>query len=383
MVRWLLILWASCVALPLNAQDVRLMILHDHDSLVPSEMASLLIRGEYDLTVSLEDMQFPNSPAYDWMQTARDDWRKERVNGRLLQIFERRIALFPREAGPLTIGPVSHDLTYVTADGGRAQISVTAAPTTLNVLPYPADHPPLAARALTLNDELSASPGQLRQDEVLTRRVTIEALGTLAHYLPPRPDIRQPWMISFTAPEIRETVLTEDGPVARLEWEWQLRPHTGEPAILPGMGFPWFDTDTRQIEVAPIRPIPFGLAGFGANFGAAQHPAGRSALIWAVPLLAFLISLSLLLMGFRPAEAPRIKDRLRRFWPSPHIRAMRIAAKAGDLAALREAVSLHQHQDRKPRDTAALDRQIYGREPDPEFDAQRWLREYLGARPTR
>ncbi|MDB6177202.1 hypothetical protein PAF17_06730 [Paracoccus sp. Z330] len=369
----LIVILPGCMA---GAQDARLMILHDHGNPVVSEMVRLRIRGEYDLTISLEDMQFPDSPEYDWVQTARDDWHKERVNGRLLQIFERQIAVFPRRAGRLHIGPVHHDLTYVTADGGRAEISVPAPQTTLNVQPFPADHSPLAARSLTLTDQLSAEPGQLKQDEVLTRKVTIEALGTLPHYLPPRPDLRQPWMISFTAPEIRESILTSEGPVARVEWEWQLRPHTGEPAILPGFGFPWFDTMSRQIEVAPMKPIPFGLAGFGANFGAAEAPGFRNAWLVVVPLLSFLISLTLLIYRFRPHS---MAAWLRRLLPSPHIAAMKTAAARNDLPALRRAIDLHETRTGMHHDTSALDRQLFGASPMTQFDAGVWLRSYLGA----
>lgn len=231
-----LILWLALTGLAGAQGDTKLRILHDHGNPVVSEMVELTIRGEYDLTVSLEEMIFPNSPDYDWIQIARDDWHKERVNGRLLQIFERKVAVFPSRDGPVRIGPVTHRLTYVSGDGKRAVAEVTAPAVTLNVKPFPGEYRPLSARKLVLTDELSASPGQLKQNEVLTRRVTIEAEGTLAHYLPPRPDLRQPWMISFTAPEQRETVMTDQGPLARVVWEWQLRPHTGEPAILPGTG---------------------------------------------------------------------------------------------------------------------------------------------------
>ncbi|WP_372800056.1 hypothetical protein [Paracoccus seriniphilus] len=378
MVRLLLICLALLMPAPAMSQEARLMILHDHGNPVQSEMVRLRIRGEYDLTISLEDMQFPNSSAYDWIQIARDDWHKERVHGRLLQIFERQVAVFPRQPGPVTVGPLSHDLTYVTTGGGREQITVTAPEITLNVHPFPADHSPLSARDLTLTDELSAQPGALKKDEVLTRRVTIEALGTLAHYLPPRPDIRQPWMISYTKPEIRETVLTEDGPVARVEWEWQMRPHTGEPAILPGIGFPWFDTDSRQIRIAPLKPIPFGFAGFGTNFEATQAPAS----VWllaGVPLLSFLITLLVLLLRRRPARRRQLRLRLRRLLPSPHVRAMKAAARRGDLPAQRKAIALHEERSGTSTDTSSLDRQIYACDHQADFNPTVWLQSYLAA----
>lgn len=374
-----LLVWLALAGAALAQGDARLMVLHDHGNPVVSEMVTLTIRGEYDLTVSLEDMQFPNSTDYDWIQLSRDDWHKERVNGRLLQIFERRVALFPRRPGSVTVGPVSHRLTHVQDDGQRAETTVTAAPVTLSVQPFPADTPPLAASRLILADDLSAEPGRLGKDEILTRRVTIEALGALAHHLPARPDLSEPWLILFSQPELRETVLTDAGPVARVVWEWQLRPRTGEPAILHAAAFPWFDTDSRQVEVAPLKPIPFGFVGFGSNFGAPDQQAWRNWPIAAASLGAGLAaSLALLLHGQGLLPWAALRRRMRRLRPGPHVRAMRRAAAAGDLAALRAAAERHLHwRGRQPPALLAdLDCQLYAAAPPPGFDARRWLRAF-------
>lgn len=377
-----LLLWLSLM-LPAAAQgDTKLRILYDHGNPVVSEMVRLTIRGEYDLTVSLEEMVIPNSPDYDWIQIARDDWHKERVNGRLLQIFERKIAVFPSRDGEVTVGPITHHLTYVQGNGQRAETDVTAPAAVLNVKPFPGDYRPLSAKKLTLTDELSAQPGQLKQNEILTRRVTIEAQDTLAHYLPPRPDLSQPWMISFTAPEERETIMTENGPVARVVWEWQLRPHTGEPAILPGTGFPWFDSANRRVEIAPLDPIPFGFSGFGANFGNTDDGnALRNRMVSvAVLLTAFISGLVLLLWRRSPMRSHVLLARLRRMLPSPHMREMRNAAGRNDLTGLRSAAERHLvWLGLSPRGLGALDRQLYAAAPAPDFDALGWLKNFRKA----
>lgn len=385
MVRFILllpILWLSLNGLALSQGDTKLRILHDHGNPVVSEMIELTIRGEYDLTVSLEEMTFPDSTDYDWAQIARDDWHKERVNGRLLQIFERKLAIFPNHAGEITIGPVTHHLTYVTDDGQRAETDVIAPAISLEVKPFPDDHRPLAAHHLELTDELSAQPGQLKQDEVLTRRVTIEAQGTMAHFLPPRPDLSQPWMISFTSPEIRETTITENGPQARVVWEWELRPRTGEHAVLPGIGFPWFDTEKRRIVVAPLKPIPFGIAGFGSNFGgSAQTLTLRNVAITATAVLApFICGMGLLLGHYAPMRGSAILLRLRRFLPSPHSGKLRRAARQHDLTALRDAAEKHLRWYGLPvSGLAALDRQLFSPSPPADFDTMTWLTDFRNA----
>lgn len=378
-IRLTLLIWLLTAALARAEVDARLMILHDHGNPVVAEMILLTVRGEYDLTVSLEDMQFPDSPDYDWIQIARDDWRKERVNGRLLQIFERRIAVFARHDGPLTVGPVTHHLTYVTEDGLRDTADVTAPPVQIGVKPFPGDYRPLGARQLTLTDELSADPGRLKKDEVLTRRVTIEALGALSHHLPPRPDLRQPWMISFTQPELRETVPTPDGPVSRVVWEWQLRPHTGEPAILPAFAFPWFDTNNRRIEIAAMKPIPFGFVGFGTNFGTTSERRVYSRLLAGTLLAAGMIAaLAIMLRGQGLAGQARIGQRLRRVRPGPHLPALRSAARLGDLPRLRAAAMAHLawRGDPVPPVMSVLDQQLFAAVPPDGFNAERWLQDF-------
>ena len=150
---------------PLAPGEARLLILHDHGNPVVAEMVRLTLRGEYDLTVSLESLTFPSSDAYDWMQIDRDRWFQERIGGRMIQIFERDIALFPRRAGDLTIGPLTHNLTNITRSGVREEVSVTSGTTRLTVKPFPHSGRPLTARRLVLTDELSAPPGRLAKAE--------------------------------------------------------------------------------------------------------------------------------------------------------------------------------------------------------------------------
>ena len=379
----LVALIAALLAGPAAAQgDVRLMVLHDHAAHVVAEMIPLTIRGEYDQTVTLENMVFPDSEAYDWVQLTRDDWHKERVKGRLLQIFERKIALFPRQAGPLEIPPITHNLTVATDSGPRPQIAVTSDPVRLNIQPFPGGHRPLAASALRITDELSADPGTLRDGEVLVRRVTIEAAGTLPHLMPPRPDIRAPWLISFTSPEERSATLTPDGPVSTVVWEWHLRPRTGEPGVMPAAAFPWFDTDSRHVEVAPLKPIPFGFASFGANFQTGRPAPALTLAVAALVIGGGLIAgLAVMLRGQGLASGPGRAALLaiRRLLPSPQGPALRRAARAGDLPGLRAAADRHLRHLGVPGDLpvlAGLDRALYGPDPKADFDPVRWLAEF-------
>lgn len=373
------------VALPARADSLR-MIIPDIRPVV-GEMIPITIRGEYTGPISIEKMVFPDSASYDWMQVSRDKWADERVDGKLFRTFERHIAVFPRQPGTLTIGPVTHTLTK-SVGMTRPVSEVMAQPITLAVLPYPGGGRPLAARNVTVTDEFSKDPSKLREGETFTRKITLKAEGTMAHLLPPRPLIREPWLISFAAPELRETHLTKEGPVAIAIWEWTLRPHTGERGSLMPIQFPWYSTLLRKREGALTLPVEIGLASFGENFGGAASPPARLKLqAAALGLTGLAVALIAGLMGFAPANRQALAARLRRLRPNPHKRALRRAAANGDLMTLRRAAQDYAAAETRlgrqidPTPIAELDSALFAPNAAPEnFDRQSFLRRLLTRR---
>lgn len=335
---------------------------------VTGEMVQVTLRGEYTSTIALETLSFPDAPSYDWVQLVRDQWRDEQVDGRRVRVFERRLALFPRQAGTLTVGPVVHHLTVVGADNRRRPVAVTAPAVSLSVAAFPGEGAPVSARDLTLDDRLSSPPGSLRDGETLVRRVTLTAAGTLPHLLPPRPTLREPWLISFAAPEQREMRLTPEGPVTTVVWEWHLRPKTGEPGVLPAVRIAWLDTSSRQMRSADLPAIPFGYASFDGNRrGADVLPAGQAGLALATVAAGTVAGAGFALTGLSRRRRAEALNRLRRLWPfDPTRRAMVRALHRGDLIAARRATEQHVQRRRTlglsltGLETATLDRALYG-----------------------
>jgi hypothetical protein len=385
LVKRLAILLLLLVAAAADARAETLRLLVPEMTPVVGEMIPLTVRGEYTSRIALETLTFPDSDAYDWMQLARDDWREERVDGRTVLVLERRIALFPRKPGPVTIGPLTHHLTVFADGGGRAQLDVLAEALTVEVAPFPADGVPLAASALTLEDSLSATPGALRDGENLIRRVTLTADGTLPHFLPPRPTLRAPWLISFSAPEVREMKPTSQGPVTTVVWEWHLRPKTGEPAVLPPIDIPWFDTVSRQMQTAEIPAIPFGYASFSADrSGTERLPGAQVATAFAVFAAGLLAGLVLTLAGASPHRKSRVLKLLKRRSPlDPTHRALKTAARTENLTALRAAAERYLARRRDlglpvpDAVTADLDRALYSEDGAQPFSAERFRRELV------
>jgi hypothetical protein len=371
-------LWPLAAGAEITGQ---LEILADPEQVVVGEMIPVTLRGTYKGHITNEDLTLAPSPHYEWIQTARDTWTDTRIDGALVKVFERQIAVFARRDGPLTIGPFTHHLKTPGASG-LDDVAMTAAPITLPIAPFPADAPPLAARHLTLTDALSADPGRLEDGEILIRRVTLDAKDALAHQLPLQPPLRTPWLITFTGPETRETEARPDGPEASVTWEWHLKAKTGAPGVLPEVPIQWFNTQTRQMETLTLPAIPFGYASFAENAATApQLPQAtqRSALaLFAASLLAALLWMALSLQWI---ERKALRQWVLRRLPDPSRKAVRRAARAGDLTALGQALDAHKRRCQRagvPLPDSAMDRlnrALFGRETN-VFDAGQFIEEF-------
>lgn len=377
-----LLIWLLGVLPALAGGDdqARLRIIASNLQPVVGEMIAVTIRGEYAQRITLEKLELPSSQDYDWIQLDRDSWRDERIDGRQRKVFERRLAIFPRSAGRLTLGPVTHQLTIAEA-GTYRQIGVVTPSIDLSVAPFPVEGRALAASGLQVTETLSASPGALRDGETLTRTVEITATDTLSHMLPERPLMAAPWLISIAAPERRETINTPDGPVSIVVWEWQLRPKTGAPGVLPEITFPWFDTTTRDMKTARLQPIPFGYASFSADTsGAASSPRSWKLLL---PLAAGMVAgLGWLLSGAEVASRQRLAQILARMAPDPTVAPLRQAARGDDLFALRRAAEAYTDRRRRlglpvqQRALDSLDQALFSDQGGAQFDREAFLRNF-------
>ncbi|UIJ73170.1 hypothetical protein [Aurantimonas sp. HBX-1] len=375
------------------ARDARLTVEIDPLPATPfeGEMILITVRGLYDVTVGLERLVQPDLRNFGWVQLGRDSWTTQRIEGRQLTVYERRLALYPETAGDLTIAPFIHRLTLVAANGERFVHDVVSPPVTVKVDPRPATIGGwwLPARSLTYSDEWDRDPAMLANGETATRTVRIEATGVPANALPPPPKMLAPWLISFIAPEQRSVELTENGPVSTVVWKWRMRPVSSEPGRLEAFHIPWFDTSSRQMRdvvlnsqriafAAMAEPPASGVAGFFVANAALLAGAG-----------SFLAVLALGLPGRRLRSRAELARLVRRVLPDRDARMLRRAARRGDLPASRRAASglaaRSAGAQRAARRQAlfALDRHLYGREPAAAgFDLKAFVRSMLGRRPT-
>ncbi|MGQ7793648.1 hypothetical protein ACUN0C_14660 [Faunimonas sp. B44] len=358
------------------------------------EMIRVTIRGSYSvrLRITLNALAQPELPNVTWMQVTRDAWRRETVDGKQMQIFERRLALFPRQAGRVEIGAFRHQLTLATADGKRVVQEVRSAPVTLETAPRPSTESWwMPASELRLTDEWDRRPDRLGREEIARRTVTLEAVALPAQLLPPQPKLRASNVIMFSDPEERTTKFTQDGPVSQVVWRWTVRPASSAPARVEAYTIPWFDTVARQVREAELAPSSVAFAdavSAEAGSGASTVAAGAYAGFIGVGI-GILAGLMTLLSGSRLRGRHDLRQVLTRWLPDSDLAGMKAAAKRRDLHVMRSCA--HRFAMRAGREwyppppvlqrcLSELDRYVFGSPSvGSTFDTEAFLGGYLRA----
>ncbi len=148
----------------------------------------------------------------------------------------------------------------------------------------------LPAKSVKISDNWEPAPDKIPFGETAHRVLTIEAKGLTTDRLRAPPLLRAPGVISFVGPVDRRTIVTDDGPIARVAYSWDVRPVSITPATAPAIHIPWFDVATRKIRdaVAPEREVAFINAARRAREASATSETFHLLSVW--PLAAFTMS---------------------------------------------------------------------------------------------
>ena len=99
------------------------------------EMVIATLRGTYSMNITQEKVEMPQMRDIEWIQLEKGTWDTYVVEGRTLQVFERRYAVFPRRAGTLTFKPVIQLIVAIDRQGTRREIELKSEPVTLQGAP--------------------------------------------------------------------------------------------------------------------------------------------------------------------------------------------------------------------------------------------------------
>jgi hypothetical protein len=201
--------------------------------------------------------------------------------GRDFIVRERRYAVFPQQAGTLTIGPVTFE-AMVIPDRGFSRVQRFRSDV-LELAVQPAVAPPpalagaawLPAQRLTLTEQWTEPGDELAVGIPRTRSIGVEALGLLETQLPDvlletQAGIRQ----YGDRPELTREI-TPAGLLSRRTVSYAVIAQTPGEVTLSGVRLPWFNVATQRWEVAELAPLPMRITP--STDVAAAEPAAEPA----------------------------------------------------------------------------------------------------------
>ena len=179
--------------------------------------------------------------------------------GRNFVVRERRYAVFPQQAGALTIGPVTFE-AMVIPDRGFSRVQRFRSDV-LDLTVEPAVAPPAAlagaawlpAQQVTLTEQWS-EPDELAVGIPRTRTIVIEGLGLLETQLPDIPLESQPGVRQYADQPELEREITAEGLKSRRSVSYAVIAQTPGELTLAGVRLPWWNVAAQRWEVAELPP---------------------------------------------------------------------------------------------------------------------------------
>lgn len=184
------------------------------------------------------------------------------------RVVERRYAIFPQQAGQLSLAPIRFEGQARDANGQlkflRDQQQLYDVPVKPVPDAYPADQPWLPARSLALAEGGLPPAGELNAGANLTRKITLHADGLPTEALPPLPQETPAAIRSYPESPLRNTETTVDGLRSTLQQEAALVPVQAGDVVLPAIRIPWWNTETDQLEQAILPERRYTITGNSA-----------------------------------------------------------------------------------------------------------------------
>jgi hypothetical protein len=180
--------------------------------------------------------------------------------GRNFRVRERRYAIFPQQAGSLTVGPVTFEAMVIPTRGFSRVQRLRSATVDLEVLPAVAPPPELAgaswlpAASLTLTEDWADDADEFSLGVPRTRILTVTADGLLETQLPEidladAAGIRQ----YPDQPELKREIMAGGLRVERVERYAVIAQAAGS-TTLPAVELPWWNVRDERWEVARLEP---------------------------------------------------------------------------------------------------------------------------------
>lgn len=186
--------------------------------------------------------------------------------GRDFIVLERRYAVFPQQAGTMTIGPVTFE-AMVIPDRGFSRVQRFRSDV-LEISVQPAVAPPaelagaawLPAQRVTLTDDWGDGGDELAVGIPRTRTIAIEGVGLLDTQLPDLTLEQLPGIRQYADRPELERSITPEGFLSRRRVSFAVIAQSPGEVALGGVRLPWWNVTEQRWEVAELPPRTLRVA---------------------------------------------------------------------------------------------------------------------------
>ncbi len=212
-------------------------------------------------------------------------------NGHNWQVTERRYAVFPQQRGTLSIAPVQLDATIIDNQTNlnspffqpgmgspffqsSRPVRIRSNALVLQVKPIPVSwHGAnwLPSSALTLGEDWPTD-AHFKVGEPITRTLTIRAQGLSNSQLPGLPSLLLDHLKAYPDQPILKDVSSDQGIMGTRQEKIAIIPTVPGTYILPAIKIPWWNINSRKMQIAMLPPRTFKVGG-AVSPVPATHPS--------------------------------------------------------------------------------------------------------------
>ncbi|MDI9245869.1 BatD family protein [Marinobacter sp. CHS3-4] len=251
----------------------------DKDSVYVQEQLVLTVKLFFNGNMVRGELSEPSHPNAIIESLGKQTEYTRYRDGLRYRVVERRYAIFPQQAGELSLPPIRFEGQTRDPSGRLKFLRDSKQLFSIPVKDVPAEFSGdtwLPASELNLSESGLPTVSSIDTGQNLSRTLSLVAEGLPAEALPPFANNAPDGLRAYPEKPERTTVPTENGLTAKLAQTTALVPTRGGTLTLPEIRIPWWDTKTDSQKLAVIPERTFEVTGAQSQANVNTSPATGS-----------------------------------------------------------------------------------------------------------
>lgn len=240
----------------LMTDDLLLEVELDRDYVYVQAQLVFTVRLLYTARLSEARLSEPEAPDSDIAVQPLDDGRRfeTRRGGRVVEVFERRYAIFPQRSGTLRFNPIRFDGNVRESGWRNRPRQLESAALEVEVRGVPADYRGdwLPAADLAVIEEWPNDAPQFELGAPVTRTLVLRVQGQSGEQLPTLEQDLPDGLRQYADQPVIENQRRSTGVIGMRQEKLAIVPNRAGHFELPAIEVPWWDTTTGEARVARI-----------------------------------------------------------------------------------------------------------------------------------